>query len=54
VRKLRCSSLIDNGGTPHLVGQPEIDDFRLVSWSEAKELVFRSQRVIFETTDEPK
>ncbi len=44
--ELRCTSLIEGElAPPRLRGLPEMDDFRWVSWAEARELAFPSQRL---------
>jgi len=48
VHGLTCKSLIDNKQTPHLLGCPEIDSFKWITKDEAKAMVFKSQRVLFE------
>ena len=43
--ELCCRSLIAGDLVPaHLRGLPEMDDFRWVTWAEARELAFPSQR----------
>jgi predicted NUDIX family NTP pyrophosphohydrolase len=53
--ELRCSSLIEGPLVPvRLRGLPEMDDFRWVSWAEARVLAFPSQRVGIFDAPEPK
>jgi len=46
--ELKCTSLIDNQKTPHLIGCPEIDAFMWVTKDEAHKMVFPSQKILFE------
>ncbi len=53
---LHCKSLIeDDAASEKVRGLPEMDDFRWVTWEEARNLAFASQRVaIFDAPEPPR
>jgi len=45
--ELKCTSLIDNVRTPHLIGLPEMDAFMWVTSEDARKMVFKTQQYMF-------